>query len=389
MQRVLDAIEAFWYYLSDVRALPLAAAIGCQLLKVACTSRAWRNVLAAAYPDERVRWLPIYGSVVAGAGVNALFPARAGDVVRLFLARRAVPGSTYTTLVSSMLVLTIVDLSIALGLFIWALTQGVLPSLDVLPSLPSFDFRWFLEHGQVSEFILAFLVVGLIALAVWARPRWRELGGTVRAGLHDPPHPGPLFAHGRPLAALRLGSAPDHDLALSRRRSESTRASATSCSCRRPRASPRSSRSARAASAPSRRSCSTPFAARRRRTALLAFSVGMKITLTAVNVAVGFAAILLTLGTLRFRRATAARGWPNGPYELSPRPAGPVELGVHGPRRLRRQPGNGLELLLARRDEQVGRAEVVQDRAAPATGPIPSRVSKIDANARVSRRWRW
>ena len=42
------------------------------------------------------------------------------------------------------------------------------------------------------------------------------------------------------------------------------------------------------------------------RTALLAFSVGMKITLTAVNVAVGFAAILLTLGTLRFRRATAA-----------------------------------------------------------------------------------
>jgi uncharacterized membrane protein YbhN (UPF0104 family) len=36
--------------------------------------------------------------------------------------------------------------------------------------------------------------------------------------------------------------------------------------------------------------------------ALLAFSVGMKLTLTCVNVIVGFAAILLTLRTLRFRR---------------------------------------------------------------------------------------
>ena len=38
------------------------------------------------------------------------------------------------------------------------------------------------------------------------------------------------------------------------------------------------------------------------RSALLAFSVGMKLTLTFVNVIVGFAAILLTLRTLRFRR---------------------------------------------------------------------------------------
>ncbi len=40
------------------------------------------------------------------------------------------------------------------------------------------------------------------------------------------------------------------------------------------------------------------------RSALLAFSVGMKLTLTCVNVIVGFTAILLTLRTLRFRRAS-------------------------------------------------------------------------------------
>ena len=57
-----------------------------------CTSRAWRNVLAAAYPDERVRWLSIYAAYAAGVGVNAIFPARAGDVVRLTMAHRAVNG---------------------------------------------------------------------------------------------------------------------------------------------------------------------------------------------------------------------------------------------------------------------------------------------------------
>ena len=36
------------------------------------------------------------------------------------------------------------------------------------------------------------------------------------------------------------------------------------------------------------------------RSTLLAFSVGMKLVLTAVNVVVGFTAILLTLGTVRF-----------------------------------------------------------------------------------------
>ncbi|MDH5333714.1 MAG: hypothetical protein OEW65_07525 [Thermoleophilia bacterium] len=41
------------------------------------------------------------------------------------------------------------------------------------------------------------------------------------------------------------------------------------------------------------------------RTALLAFSVGMKITLTVVDLIVGFAAILIALRTLRFRSRIA------------------------------------------------------------------------------------
>ena len=180
MRTFLDAVEVFWDYLASVQPVPLGIAICCHIVKTMCTSRAWRNVLAAAYPDAQVRWLPLYAAYVAGVGVNAIFPARAGDVVRLTLAHRAVPGSTYTTLVSSSIVLAIVDMAFASSLFAWALTQGVLPSLDVLPSLPSFDFAWFLRHETVSEVLLVIIVFGVIALAVWIRGHVTEFKQRVR-----------------------------------------------------------------------------------------------------------------------------------------------------------------------------------------------------------------
>ena len=86
METVLDAVSAFWDYLASVHRVALALALGCHLAKTVCASRAWRNVLVAACPDRRVDWLPIYAAYVAGVGVNALFPARIGDVVRLTMA---------------------------------------------------------------------------------------------------------------------------------------------------------------------------------------------------------------------------------------------------------------------------------------------------------------
>ncbi len=130
--RVLDGIDAFLDQLGSVAFGPLALAIGCHLLRMACTSRAWRNVLAAAYPETHVRWSSIYGAYLAGVGINAIIPARAGDAVRIVLAHRAIPGSTYTTVVSSTLVLSFFDMFAASLFLAWAMSIGELPGLDVL-----------------------------------------------------------------------------------------------------------------------------------------------------------------------------------------------------------------------------------------------------------------
>ena len=139
--RVLDGVDAFLDRLGSVDVLPLALAIGCHLLKMACTSRAWRNVLAAAYPESRVPWISIYGAYLAGVGINAIIPARAGDAVRIVLAHRAIPGSTYTTVVSSTLVLSFFDMFAASLFLAWAVSLDKLPGLDVLSRLRELRLR--------------------------------------------------------------------------------------------------------------------------------------------------------------------------------------------------------------------------------------------------------
>lgn len=168
MVRVLDGIDAFLDQLASVDPLPAFLAVLAHLAKLTCTSLAWRNILAAAYPDQTVRRRSILGAYLAGVGVNAVVPARAGDAVRVVFAHRAVPGSTYTTVVSSTLVLAIFDMTAASALIVWAaLTQEALPSFGDLPQLPSFDFAWLLDRPLAAQLLLAVLVILAVVLGIW------------------------------------------------------------------------------------------------------------------------------------------------------------------------------------------------------------------------------
>jgi uncharacterized membrane protein YbhN (UPF0104 family) len=165
--RILDGVNAFFEQLGSVSFGPLALAICCHLLKMACTSRAWRNVLAAAYPEERVPWISIYGAYLAGVGINAIIPARAGDAVRIVLAHRAIRNSTYTTVVSSTLVLSLFDMFAASFFLAWAIGIGGLPGIDVLSHLRSFDFAWILAHPLLLDLTVAGVVVVIGVVCIW------------------------------------------------------------------------------------------------------------------------------------------------------------------------------------------------------------------------------
>lgn len=303
VEEIRNATESFWDFLSDIAILPLCLAIVCHLLKLACTSRAWRNVLAAAYPDREVPWPRILASYVSGVGVNAVVPARGGDVVRIYLAHRAVEGSSYTTIVSSTAVLTFVDITMATIVFAFALTQGVLPSLDALSSLPSFDYSWAFEDGVIRPpalIIVGAVVVGVVYVLHHYWDKLREQVALAFAVL-DPP-----TRYLRTVALWQLadwtlrfatiwfflGAFGIHQSLRNVLLVQAVMSFATLVP-----ATPGGIGTEQALLVYAFRSADVA------RSTLLAFSVGMRLTITVVNVVVGFTAIFLTLGTFRYKQA--------------------------------------------------------------------------------------
>src|SRR6188472_514254 len=183
MGEVLHAVRVFFEQLAAVQFGALGLGILCHVVKTMCTSRAWRNTIAASYPDEPVRWSSIYAAYLAGVGVNAIIPARGGDAVRLFLAHRAVPGSSYVTLGSTLLVLSFFDMAMALLIFVYALTLGVLPAVGSLGKLPGFDFGFFASNPEFSFVLFVALVIFGVIGVLWLRLHVAEFKQRVRQGL--------------------------------------------------------------------------------------------------------------------------------------------------------------------------------------------------------------
>ena len=52
----------------------------------------------------------IAGAYLAGVGVNAIMPARGGDVLKLYLVQDRVEGTTYPTLGATLIVETLFDM---------------------------------------------------------------------------------------------------------------------------------------------------------------------------------------------------------------------------------------------------------------------------------------
>jgi uncharacterized membrane protein YbhN (UPF0104 family) len=182
VHRIIDAASTFFHHLADVHWLPLGIALGLHLARLLCRTPAWRNIVRASYPDVKVPRRTIAGAYLAGVGVNAIIPARGGDVLKLYLVKHRVDETSYPTLTSTLIVETLLDSLIAGGILIWALTIGVLPSLDVLPHLPQVDWSWPLRHKREALVIGIVWLVVLMFFAVIGIRRARAFKQRVRQG---------------------------------------------------------------------------------------------------------------------------------------------------------------------------------------------------------------
>ncbi|HEU5064236.1 MAG TPA: lysylphosphatidylglycerol synthase transmembrane domain-containing protein [Solirubrobacterales bacterium] len=173
----------FFRHLSEIDwstfGIALLFLLGMQLAR----AWAWRNVLRAAYPDKPIPYVPLAAAYLAGAGINAILPARAGDVTKVFLVKRQIPDSSYPAVTSSFLVQTVFDTSVGILVLLCAITQGLLPPLPQIPKLPAFEISFWVENPNLF-FITLGLTLLAIAIAVYLLAhRVRRFWARVRQGL--------------------------------------------------------------------------------------------------------------------------------------------------------------------------------------------------------------
>jgi uncharacterized membrane protein YbhN (UPF0104 family) len=174
--------EEFFHRLAEINWLAMAVALGFYLGHLLARSRAWQNVLCAAYPDRKVPYGRITAAYLIGAGINSVVPARVGDAVKIFLAKRSIRRSTYPTVVSSFFVGSVFDTTAGILVFIYALTQGLLPEPPELPNLPAFDIAFWAEHPSLLLFTITALGIATVILFALLARRVEAFWDRVKQG---------------------------------------------------------------------------------------------------------------------------------------------------------------------------------------------------------------
>jgi uncharacterized protein (TIRG00374 family) len=178
-----DAIDKFFSSLAAVHWGPLLLALAAFFVYLTLRARASFNILRAAYPDGQFRFLPIWGAYWAGYGFNNVIPARGGDVIRLFLTKTTIPGSSYSAIAAAFAVEAGFDLSIAIVVLTFAFTQGVFPKPPDFSKLNAFDLSYFAQHPQFALFTITFLAIAVIVLTALLSARVKAFWARVRQGL--------------------------------------------------------------------------------------------------------------------------------------------------------------------------------------------------------------
>jgi hypothetical protein len=157
---------------------PWLLALGALLYLVAQTvrPRGWHTILRAAFPEATdLRPRDVIRAYLAGAGVNAIVPARGGDVVKLALLRRRIEGARYPTLAATFIPETLFETAFGTALVAWALAEGFIPVPTTSGELPAIDASLVLRHPVLSALVV-------VALGLVGRRLVRAMNGAVRQG---------------------------------------------------------------------------------------------------------------------------------------------------------------------------------------------------------------
>jgi uncharacterized membrane protein YbhN (UPF0104 family) len=169
-----DALGAFGDNVTDAHLAWLGIALAVHSMSLLVRARVWCSILRVALPDRRVPVRPVVSAYFAGVGANAIAPAHGGDLVRVYAARRALPGASVATIVSTLVAETVFGIVVIASLAGLTASAGWLPPLVEVPDAQAFEFSFYASHVGL---VLASSLALAVALAVAVRWGARHVNG--------------------------------------------------------------------------------------------------------------------------------------------------------------------------------------------------------------------
>jgi uncharacterized protein (TIRG00374 family) len=112
----------------------IVLAIGLNLLSVVVRSLAWNTVIRQAIPAPRPGFRLVFSAFCVGLFANAVLPGRVGELARVAVLARRMPGrkGVFATLVGTVFAHRMFDLLPTLALVVWVLSFADLPHWAVM-----------------------------------------------------------------------------------------------------------------------------------------------------------------------------------------------------------------------------------------------------------------
>ena len=190
--------------------LGVALHYGHQVVRI----RGWWNILRAAYPKAgSLRYRDVIAAYFAGSGLNAVVPARGGDVMKLYMVKQRIPGGRYPTLVATFLPEGLFETFCGICLLVWALAMGFLPVPTSRLELPTLDVSLVIAHPFISSAIAAAIAGSIVYFVRWQRRHGERFLTRLKQGIEVLRRPREYFenvvtwqALGRAIRFLSLGA---------------------------------------------------------------------------------------------------------------------------------------------------------------------------------------
>jgi hypothetical protein len=173
MSAITDFFSEFGHAFSHLVIWAYVVAIVTSLLQPVVKSRAWRNMLAAAFPHAEVRWRDAYGAYLVKSGAGIFLPMHGDDAVRVSLMKDRIDGASTPVVAATAGVETLGDV----------LLTGALVGVSAWLGASVIDWHEVAAHPLKPAIVAAVTITAIVAGVVVLRRRARGLGDDLKRGM--------------------------------------------------------------------------------------------------------------------------------------------------------------------------------------------------------------